>query len=151
MQRRLRNNITSLITIVTASLCLAACSETMPRSRFQDGLAGGVTGAAVGTGAGAIVGATTSGLADGTAIAVGAGSGAVVGVAAGLAYSAYAENEILEENDDAIRDNRLILNDRQAEIESVRRELEDDSESIRLDRARREYIYTGRSFGDPRR
>ncbi len=140
-----------LAALMTLSTGVTGCSSTIPRSYTQDGLIGGATGAAVGTGVGAIVGASASGVSDATAMAIGAGGGALIGIAAGVAYSAYTENQVLEENDAAIRANREILNHRQAEIDELRRELDDRSAEFRLDDARHDYIFTGPTLGNPRR
>jgi len=136
--------------VLTAVLCLSACSTTVPRDRASDATVGAVAGAAVGAGTGAIV-ASAAGNDVATSALIGTGAGAVAGVLVGLGYSKYAEVQAMNANDEAITANELSLRSRQKEINQIREEIYIETRGIQVNEELGSYRYDGPTYGDPRR
>lgn len=110
-----------------------------------------VTGAAVGTVAGAGIGtAIGAAITDGDigrSALLGAGVGLAVGVVGVYAYDKMKPHWDIASNDEAIENNRLELVAEQAEVDKLRQEIYEESQSIVVDSSKREKIYNGATLG----
>jgi hypothetical protein len=135
------------------SLSLLACSTgTISDEPYVDkGVKGGLAGGIIGSGTGAIIGATIS---NGDVVAstlLGGGIGLPVGVALGLIMQSNNEESELAANNKIIESNYQSILDRQRQIDNLREEIEADYKSIKLDKEKREYLYTGEILGNYQR
>lgn len=105
------------------AIFISGCSIT-PSPILSDALTGGIAGTAIGAGTGALIGSAMSGGDVAMSALAGAGIGLGAGAAIGAAYNKVTEQVEMGANNARIRENQDHILNTNAEISSIRHDLD---------------------------
>jgi phage tail tape-measure protein len=134
--------------VFVAALLLIGCSDGKVNPVAKGATVGAATGTVAGAGTGALIASLIPAGDVAASALLGGGIGLPVGMVLGAYYVSTQQDDEIDLNSKSIEKNRMEIERRQGEIESLREKLLTDSSDIRPDTTRKEYQYQGHSLGN---